>query len=337
MQYTPLGSTGLIVSRLALGCMTYGSSKWRNWVLDEDAARPFYRQAVEAGINFFDTADMYSLGASEEVTGRALKEFTRRDETVIATKVFNEMAPGPNMKGLGRKHIIQACEASLRRLGVDRIDLYYIHRWDPSVPVDEMLEALNDLVRAGKVLYLGASSGPAWRMAQALSLSERRGWARFVAMQNHYNLVYREEEREMNPLCVSEGVGIVPWSPLARGMLARPRPADSKVTGAGTARSAGDAYSVSLYDSPSDWEVVDAVERVAKARGVSMAEVALAWLLSRPGVTAPIIGASKPGHLDAAVRAVDLTLTPTECVELEAPYRPHEVRGFAVPKPSNTP
>lgn len=337
MQYTSLGSTGLVVSRLALGCMTYGSSKWRNWVLDEDAARPFYRQAVEAGINFFDTADMYSLGVSEEVTGRALKAFTRRDETVIATKVFNEMAPGPNMKGLGRKHVIQACEASLRRLGVDRIDLYYIHRWDPSVPVEETLEALNDLVRAGKVLYLGASSGPAWRMAQALSASERHGWARFVAMQNHYNLVYREEEREMNPLCVAEGVGIVPWSPLARGMLARPRPANSMVTGAGTARSIGDGYSVSLYDAPSDWDVVDAVERVAKARGVSMAEVALAWLLSRPGVTAPIIGASKPGHLDAAVRALDLTLTPDECAALEAPYRPHDVRGFAVPRPSNAP
>ncbi len=317
--------------------MTYGSSKWRDWVLDEDAARPFYRQAVEAGINFFDTADMYSLGASEEITGRALKEFTRRDETVIATKVFNDMAPGPNMKGLGRKHIIQGCEASLRRLGTDRIDLYYIHRWDPSVPVDETLEALNDLVRWGKVLYLGASSGPAWRMAQALSESERRGWARFVAMQNHYNLIYREEEREMNPLCVAEGVGIVPWSPLARGMLARPRPADSKVTGAGTARSLGDGYSVLLYDSPSDWEVVDAVERVAKARGVSMAEVALAWLLSRPGVTAPIVGASKPAHLEAAVRAVDLRLSPDECAVLEAPYRPHAVRGFAVPKPSNAP
>ncbi|MEA3247295.1 MAG: aldo/keto reductase [Gemmatimonadota bacterium] len=337
MHYSTLGSTGLTVSRLALGCMTYGSSKWRGWVLDEDAARPFYRQAVEAGINFFDTADMYSLGASEEVTGRALRELTHRDEVVVATKVFNEMSPAPNMKGLGRKHVIQGCEASLRRLGMDRIDLYYIHRWDPAVAVEEMLEALNDLVRSGKVLYIGASSGPAWEMARALSTSERKGWARFVAMQNHYNLVYREEEREMNPLCVSEGVGIVPWSPLARGMLARPRPADSKVTGAGTARSTGDGYSVSLYDSPSDWAVVDAVERVAKARGVSMAEVALAWLLSRPGVAAPIIGASKPGHLDAAVRAVDLTLTPDECAAVEAPYQPHAVRGFAVPKPSNTP
>ncbi|HVZ47657.1 MAG TPA: aldo/keto reductase [Gemmatimonadaceae bacterium] len=332
MEYANLGSTGLVVSRLALGCMTYGSSKWRNWVLDEDAARPFFREAVEAGINFFDTADMYSLGASEEVTGRALRELTRRDETVIATKVYNEMAKAPNMKGLGRKHIIQGCEASLRRLGTDRIDLYYIHRWDPSVPVDEMLEALNDLVRAGKVLYLGASSGPAWEMARALSTSERRGWARFVAMQNHYNLIYREEEREMNPLCLAAGIGIVPWSPLARGMLARPRPADSTVAGAGTARSAGDAYSVSLYDDPSDWEVVDAVENVARARGVAMAEVALAWLLARPGVVAPIIGASRPGHLATAVRALGLTLSADECATLEAPYRPHGVKGFAVPK-----
>lgn len=332
MQYTQLGSTGLTVSRLALGCMTYGSSKWRPWVLDEDAAQPFYREAVEAGINFFDTADLYSLGVSEEVTGRALRKLTRRDEVVIATKVYNEMAKTPNMKGLGRKHVIQGCEASLRRLGTDRIDLYYIHRWDPNVPVEEMLEALNDLVRSGKVLYIGASSGPAWEMARALSTSERKGWARFVAMQNHYNLAYREEEREMNPLCLAEGVGIVPWSPLGRGMLARPRPKDSKVTGAGTPRSTGDAYSVQLYDDPGDWEIVDAVERVAKARGVSMAEVALAWLLARPGVTAPIVGASKPGQLDAAVRAVGLTLSAEECATLEAPYRPHGVRGFAVLK-----
>lgn len=334
MEYAPLGSTGLTVSRLALGCMTYGSSKWRGWVLDEDKALPFYRKAVELGINFFDTADMYSLGASETVTGKALRELTRRDETVVATKVFNDMAPGPNMKGLGRKHIIQGCEASLKRLGMDRIDIYYIHRWDPSVPVDEMLEALNDLVRSGKVLYLGASSGPAWQMAQALSLSERRGWARFVAMQNHYNLVYREEEREMIPLCVHEGVGIIPWSPLARGMLARPRTADGKVTSAGTARAAGDGYSATLYDMAADWNVVDAVEAVAKARGVSMAEVALAWLLSRPGVAAPIIGASKLDQLDASVRSLALKLSADECAALEAPYVPHAVKGFAVPAPS---
>ena len=328
MEVTTLGSTGLQVSRIALGCMTYGSSKWRPWVLDEAAARPFFMRAVEHGINFFDTADFYSLGVSEEVTGRALKELTRRDETVIATKVYYGMAPGQNMGGLSRKHIIQGCEASLRRLGTDRIDVYYIHRWDPVVPIDETLEALNDLVRSGKVLYIGASSGPAWRMAQALSLSEQRGWARFAAMQNHYNLVYREEEREMIPLCRHEGVGIIPWSPLARGLLARPRTADAKVTSAGTDRSKLDSYSEQLYDSPDDWQVVDAVARVAKARGVSMAEVSLAWLLSRPGVAAPIVGASKLSQLDEAVKAVGLSLTAEECAALEAPYRPHGVRGF---------
>lgn len=330
MEYTRLGHSGLNVSQLALGCMTYGSSKWRSWVLDEDAARPFYKRAVEAGINFFDTADFYSLGSSEEVTGRALRDFARRDEIVVASKVYFEMGPGPNMKGLGRKHIVQACEASLRRLGMDRIDLYYIHRWDPATPLEETLEALHDLVRAGKVLHLGASSGPAWVMATALSASERRGWARFVAMQNHYNLVYREEEREMIPLCEHEGVGVIPWSPLARGMLARPRPADRKVTSGGTERARLDAYSEQLYDSPADWDVVDAVARVAAARGVSMAEVSLAWLRSRRAVTAPIVGASKLDQLEAAIRSVGLTLTADECAALEAPYRPHPVRGFVI-------
>jgi aryl-alcohol dehydrogenase-like predicted oxidoreductase len=330
MEYTNLGRTGLTVSRIAFGCMTYGSSSWRNWVFDEEAARPFYRRAVEAGINFFDTSDFYSKGASEEVTGRALRDFANRDEIVVATKVFFEAGPGPNMKGLGRKHIVQACEASLKRLGMDRIDLYYIHRWDDAVPIDESLEALHDLVKAGKVLYLGASSGPAWVMAKALSTSERNGWARFVAMQNHYNLVYREEEREMLSLCASEGVGVVPWSPLARGLLARPRPADRTVASGGTARATGDAYTGQLYDAESDWDVVDAVERVARARGVSMAEVAMAWLLAQPAVTAPIVGATKVEHLDAAVRAVGLKLTTDECAALEAPYRPHAVRGFAL-------
>jgi aryl-alcohol dehydrogenase-like predicted oxidoreductase len=330
MQYTPLGKSGLTVSRIALGCMTYGSSKWRNWVLDEEAAQPFFRAAVEAGINFFDTSDMYSLGASEEVTGRALKTFAKRDEVVIATKVYYGMGDGPNMKGLGRKHIIQACEASLKRLGVDRIDLYYIHRWEPSTPIEETLEALHDLVRAGKVLHLGASSGPAWLMAKALSTSERHGWARFMAMQNHYNLVYREEEREMIPLCEHDGVGIIPWSPLARGMLARPVTPDRKVRSAGTARAGLDAYSEALYDSPSDWNVVAAVEKVAKARGVSMAEVSLAWLFSKKSVAAPIIGASKTEHLHVAVKAVDLKLTEAECASLEAPYEPHGVRGFVI-------
>jgi aryl-alcohol dehydrogenase-like predicted oxidoreductase len=328
MEYVRLGSSGLTVSRLALGCMTYGDPAWRSWVLDEQAARPFFRRAVEAGINFFDTSDMYSRGVSEEVTGRALKELTRRDETVIATKVYFPVSDGPHMSGLSRKHIVQGCNASLKRLGVDHIDLYYIHRFDPNVPMDETLEALNDLVRWGKVLYLGASSGPAWQMAQALSLSEQRGWARFVAMQNHYNLIYREEEREMNPLCLHEGVGLVPWSPVARGLLARPRPADAKIASAGTARASLDTYSVQLYDQAADWDVVDAVERVAQARGVSMAEVALAWLRERPGVAAPIVGATKMAHLDAALRSLSLTLTPDETAALEAPYVPHAVRGF---------
>ena len=330
MEFTRLGNTGLTVSRLALGCMTYGSSKWRSWVLDEDAAFPFYKKAVDAGINFFDTADFYSIGVSEEVTGRALKKLTRRDEIVVASKVYFEMGNGPNMKGLGRKHIVQGCEASLKRLGMDRIDLYYIHRWDPVVPIDETLEALHDLMRAGKILHIGASSGPAWTMAKALSVSERNGWARFIAMQNHYNLVYREEEREMIPLCVADGIGVVPWSPLARGMLARPRPADAKVTSGGTERARLDSYSEQLYDSPADWAIVDAVAAVAKARGVSMAEVSLAWLLSRPGVAAPVVGASKLDQLDAAVRAVGLTLSADECAAIEAPYQPHAVRGFVV-------
>ena len=333
MQFTQLGHTGLTVSRLALGCMSFGSSKWRPWVLDEADARPFFRRAVEAGINFFDTADMYSVGASEEVTGRALREFAARDEIVLATKVHWPLGPGPNMSGLSRKHVVQACEASLKRLGVECIDLYYIHRFDPKVPVDETLEALNDLVRWGKVRYLGASSGPAWQMAKALSVSEQRGWARFVAMQNHYNLVYREEEREMIPLCLDAGVGIIPWSPLARGMLARSRPADGKVRSGGTARAGNDAYSESLYDNPADWSVVAAVEALATARQLPMGAVSLAWLLAQPGVVAPVVGATKMAQLDAAIAALDVALSSEECAALEAPYVPHAVRGYAFPEP----
>ncbi len=328
MKYVQLGSSGLRVSRICLGCMTYGTSKWRPWVLDEVDAHPFYRQAVDAGINFFDTADMYSLGVSEEVTGRALREFTNREETVLATKVHFPMSKAPNMGGLSRKHIVQACDASLRRLGIEYIDLYQIHRFDPAVAIDETLAALDHLVRQGKVLHIGASSGSAWRMAQALSTSERNGWARFISMQNHYNLIYREEEREMVPLCLHEGIGMIPWSPLGRGLLARPRPADSRIPSAGTARAQSDDYSHKLYDASSDWDVVDAVERIAKARGVTMAEIALAWLLARPGVAAPIVGASKTGHLDAAIRAVDIELSADECAALEAPYATHDVRGF---------
>ena len=329
MQYVQLGRTGLTVSRICLGCMSYGSPSWRPWVLDETAARPFFRRAIEAGINFFDTSDMYSAGMSEEVTGRALRELGNRDEIVVATKVYFPLAPGPNRSGLSRKHVVQACEASLRRLGLEAIDLYQIHRFDPAVPIEETLAALDHLVQAGKVRYIGASSGYAWTMALALSASERHGWARFVSMQNHYNLLYREEEREMIPLCLHEGVGVIPWSPLARGLLARPRPADAKVGSGGTARAASDTYSPHLYDTPSDWDVVDAVQRVAKLRGVTMAEVALAWLLGRPGVSAPIVGATKLEHLEAALRAVNLVLTAEEGAALEAPYLPHAVRGIS--------
>lgn len=330
MQYTRLGRTGLTVSRICLGCMSYGSPSWRPWVLDEAAARPFFRRAIEAGINFFDTADMYSAGVSEEVTGRALRELANRDEIVVATKVYFPFADGPNRSGLSRKHVVQACEASLRRLGLESIDLYQIHRFDPVVPIEETLAALDHLVRTGKVRYIGASSGYAWTMALALSASERQGWARFVSMQNHYNLLYREEEREMMPLCLHQGVGVIPWSPLARGLLARPRPPDAQVGGGGTARAASDTYSPRLYDAAGDWDVVDAVERVAKARGASMAEVALAWVLGRPGVAAPIVGATKLDHLDAALRALDLELSEEERAALEAPYRPHPVRGISV-------
>ena len=325
MQYRRLGQTGMTVSRICLGCMSYGSSKWRPWVLNEDAARPFFRQALERGINFFDTADMYSLGASEEVTGRALRAMAKLDEIVIATKVFWPMGEGQNMAGLSRKHIMQACEASLSRLGIETIDLYQIHRFDPATPIDETLRALEDLVRQGKVRYIGASSGYAWLMMKALSLSERNGWARFVTMQNHYNLLYREEEREMIPLCEAEGIGVIPWSPLARGLLAR---GESRFGGdAGTSRGATDTIGPKLYDTPGDADVVAAVRRVAQGRGITPAEVSLAWLLSRRAVVAPIVGATKPEHLDAAVRAVDITLTADEIGMLEAPYRPHGVKG----------
>jgi aryl-alcohol dehydrogenase-like predicted oxidoreductase len=329
MQYAQLGRTGLTVSRVCLGCMSYGSPAWRPWVLDDASARPFFRRAIEAGINFFDTADMYSAGVSEEVTGRALRELAPREEIVLATKVHFPVTDGPNQGGLSRKHIVQACEASLRRLGLEVIDLYQIHRFDSAVPIEETLAALDHLVHTGKVLHIGASSGYAWEMALALSASERNGWARFVSMQNHYNLLYREEEREMMPLCRHAGVGVIPWSPLARGLLARPRPADSRVSSGGTARSAIDAYSPRLYDTANDWDVVDAVERVATHRGTGMAEVALAWLLSRPGVTAPIVGATKPEHLEAALRALDVTLSDEEQAALDAPYRPHAVRGIS--------
>jgi aryl-alcohol dehydrogenase-like predicted oxidoreductase len=326
MQYTYLGSTGVKVSRLCLGCMSYGDPQWRPWVLDREAAQPFFRLAVESGINFFDTADMYSLGASEEITGAALRQYARLEQCVLATKVFNSMGPGPNMSGLSRKHIQQGCEASLKRLGVETIDLYQIHRFDPHTPIDEMLSALDLLVRQGKVRYIGASSMAAWKFAQALGASERHGWARFVSMQNHYNLVYREEEREMIPLCQAEKIGVLPWSPLARGLLAGTRKAvDDRES---TARAAGDDYSPKLYDHPADWRVVQALDGVSKQRGTPPAQVALAWLLSKPAITAPIVGATKIDHLHSAIAALDVKLTPEEVTALESEYQPHAVRGF---------
>ena len=325
MEYTYLGRTGVKVSRLCLGCMSYGSPSWRPWVLDEEGTAPFFRRAVEAGINFFDTADAYSMGASEEVTGRLLREYANRDEVVIASKVFFPMSEGPNMGGLSRKHIQQACEASLKRLGVDVIDLYQIHRLDPNTPLEETLTALDQLVTQGKVRYLGASSMYAWEFMRALALSDQRSLARFVTMQNHYNLVYREEEREMMPLCEAEQIGVIPWSPLARGMLSGTR----KTLGDdSTTRSKSDAVDQILYDQPSDWDVVEAVKQVAAQRGDKPAQIALAWLLSKPAVAAPILGATKLAHLDDAIEAVEKQLSEEEIALLEAPYQPHPVKGI---------
>ena len=325
MQYTTLGRTGIEVSRLCLGCMSYGSSDWRPWVLDPADAEPFFRTAIEAGINFFDTADMYSLGASEEVTGRWLREYADRDEIVVATKVFFPMSDRPNSGGLSRKHIQQACDASLRRLGVDVIDLYQLHRLDPHTPIEETLGALDQLVRSGKVRHIGVSSAYAWEVMRALAVSDREGLARFATMQNHYNLIYREEEREMLPLCETEDLACIPWSPLARGMLAGTR---TKLGDDSTTRSATDGFAELLYGEPSDWDVVEAVKAVAAERGDKPAQVALAWLMSRPTVAAPIIGATKLAHLTDAIAAVDIELSEDEVARLEAPYRPHDVKGI---------
>jgi aryl-alcohol dehydrogenase-like predicted oxidoreductase len=326
MKFTGLGRTGITVSRICLGCMSYGTPDWRPWVLDEKASRPFFERAVEAGINFFDTADMYSLGMSEEVTGRALREVAVRDEIVIATKVYMPLNRQPNMGGLSRKHIVQACEASLRRLGIETIDLYQIHRLDPRTPIEETLAALDLLVRQGKVHHIGASSMYAWEFARALGISDREGLARFATMQNHYNLVYREEEREMTPLCELEGVGVIPWSPLARGLLAGTRKNLTDLES--TERAGNDDIAQRLYDQESDWEVVEALKSVATERGDKPAQVALAWLLSKPAVSAPIIGATKLSHLEDAIGAVNLRLSAEEIAKLEAPYRPHPVKGL---------
>ena len=325
MEYTKLGRTGLDVSRLCLGCMSYGSKAWRDWILEEEASRPFFRRAIEAGINFFDTADIYSLGRSEEVTGKMLREFGRRDELVIATKIFMSLREGPNQGGLSRKHIQEGCDASLRRLGIETIDLYQIHRIDKMTPMEEMLAALDWLVQQGKVRYIGASSMAAWEFQKCLGLSSANGWSRFVSMQNHYNLLYREEEREMIPQCLEEGVGVIPWSPLARGLLAGSRKAlDDKES---TTRSGSDGIANWLYAQPSDWTVVEANLAVAKARGVPPAQTALAWLLRNPAVSAPIIGATKLSHLEDALGAVELTLSDEEILKLEAGYMPHPVLG----------
>jgi aryl-alcohol dehydrogenase-like predicted oxidoreductase len=329
MKYAHLGRTGVTVSRICLGCMSYGTPDWRPWVLDAEASAPFFQRAIESGINFFDTADMYSLGVSEEVTGRWLREYGNLDEIVLGTKVFFPMSDRPNMGGLSRKHIEQACEDSLRRLGVETIDLYQIHRLDPHTPFDEMLAALDQLVRQGKVRYIGASSMYAWQFQKLLSMSDQNAWARFVSMQNHYNLVYREEEREMLPLCEAEGIAVIPWSPLARGMLAGTR---SKLGDGSTSRSSSDGLDQILYDQPSDWEVVDAVKKVAEERGEPPARIALAWLLSNPAVTAPIVGATKLKHLDDAIAAAEIELDSDEIAMLEAAYRAHPVRGLAAPR-----
>jgi aryl-alcohol dehydrogenase-like predicted oxidoreductase len=324
MRYRRLGDSGLRVSGLCLGMMSFGTPDAIAWHLDEKGAEPLVRRAVEAGVTYFDTADMYSDGDSERITGRLLSRlFNSRDDYVLATKVYFPTGSGPNDRGLSRKHIMAAIDASLRRLGTDYVDLYQIHRWDEQTPIAETMEALHDVVRAGKARYIGASSMFAWQFAKAQHVAESAGWTRFVSMQNHYNLVYREEEREMIPLCLDQGVGLVPWSPLARGLLtgSRQRGGASDSTRAGT-----DRYAATLYDD-GDFDVVDAVRAVAEARGVPMAQVALAWVASRPGVVAPIVGATKVTHVDDAIAALDLVLTDDEVRRLEAPYRPHAVRG----------
>jgi aryl-alcohol dehydrogenase-like predicted oxidoreductase len=326
MDYIKLGHTGLDVSRLCLGCMSYGISNRGNhaWTLSEEESRPFIKRALEQGINFFDTANVYSDGTSEEIVGRALKDFAKRDEIVLATKVHGRMRLGPNGAGLSRKAIMGEIDASLRRLGTDYVDLYQIHRLDYGTPIEETLGALNDVVRAGKARYIGASSMYAWQFAQALAISQREGWARFVSMQNYVNLLYREEEREMLPLCAKEGIGVIPWSPLARGRLTRDW--DTK-----TARSETDEFGKTLYAATarSDRKIVETVANIAEKRRVPRAQIALAWVLAKPGITSPIIGATKISHLDDAIAALALTLTPKEIAALEAPYVPHSVMGIA--------
>ena len=324
MEYVRLGSTGLKVSRICLGMMTYGSPDWHPWTLDEAAARPFVKRALEHGINFFDTADMYSRGVSEEITGRALKDFAKRDQMIVATKVCQPMGDGPNDKGLSRKHLLDGIDASLRRLGMDYVDLYQIHRFDYETPIEETMRTLDDIVRAGKARYIGASSMYAWQFGKMLAVAEKHGWTKFVSMQNHLNVIYREEEREMMPLCRAEGVGIIPYSPMARGFLAGDR---QKHGGGQTTRARSDKLAAKFYFADSDFAIADRVGEVATRRGASRMQVALAWVLSRPGVTAPIVGASKLAHLDDAVGALQLKLTAEDSAYLEELYQPHTIVG----------
>lgn len=327
MEYMNLGRSGLKVSRICLGMMTYGTSEWREWVLNEEQSRPFIRRALELGINFFDTADMYSLGVSEEVTGRALRDFARRDEIVLATKVYFPIGRGQNNRGLSRKHIMEAIDNSLRRLGTDYVDLYQIHRWDSETPIEETMEALHDVVKAGKARYIGASSMFAWQFAKAQYTADLHGWTRFVSMQNHYNLIYREEEREMLSFCIDQGVGAIPWSPLARGFLSGNRTRDSKGE---SLRAQTDTYAHDMYYRENDFDVMERLVAVAERMpNAKPAQVALAWLLHRPGITAPIIGASKMSHLEDAVAAVSIKLSTEEMQLLEEPYRPHPVLGHS--------
>jgi aryl-alcohol dehydrogenase-like predicted oxidoreductase len=326
LDYVRLGHTGLKVSRLCLGAMTYGTPDWRPWVLDEAASRPFIARALEHGINFFDTADMYSRGASEQVLGRALKDFGKRDQVVIATKAFYETGDGPNDRGLSRKHLFDAIDGSLTRLGTDYVDLYQIHRFDHETPIEETLEALHDIVKSGKARYLGASSMFAWQFMKMLATADAHGWTRFVSMQNHYNLVYREEEREMLPLCREEGIGVIPWSPLARGFLAGNRRAADR---GGTARAMSDEFAHQMYYTDADFTVAELAAVLAERRGVKPTQIALAWLLAKPDVTAPIVGVSKLPHLDEAVAALEVRLDAEEMKLLEEPYQPHSILGHA--------
>lgn len=322
MEYVNLGKTGLKVSRLCLGCMTYGSKKWREWVLEEEESSPFIKRALEAGINFFDTANIYSLGVSEEILGRAIRDFARRDEVVIATKLFNPMRDDPNGRGLSRKAVFAEIDNSLRRLGMDYVDLYQIHRWDYSTPIEETMEALHDVVKAGKARYIGASSMFAWQFAKSLYAADLHGWTRFASMQNHYNLIYREEEREMIPLCIDQGIGLIPWSPLARGFLAGNR---SRQGGGETSRAKTDDYAKQMYYEPNDFAIAERLTEVARGRELPNMQVALAWVLAKPGVTAPIIGASKMRHLEEALEALSIKLSADETKRLEEPYQPHRI------------